>query len=429
MNRKWIIAGASVLVVAAAAPWGVGYLTEHQWQEVTREVNESQPFMRMETDAYRRGVLGADIEAVVIFEDPETGESHRFDIRADVTHGLTGSLLDIRPAQGWSPPGENWFADAEPSVTLETRIWGSATLELRAPETEVHDPHSGETLATSGALVRVDIGSAGSRADAVIELPSLRIAGPEMELAFTDLQATQSVQHLTGEVWVGDGEFRLSSVVAAVPGQEQVTLTGMSMTSRSAANEDGSRLQSRVDFGLTSVQVTGQPAYGPHRLSFELENLDVESWSAVASGMSELQTLAMQAPETAASFEAQMALMERIGAAMRNLAAAGFSAGFPELMVTTPEGEIRGELSIQHPQLTEEEAASMLMVMQRLTGNLNLSLPLALTEEYPDFRLQLAPLIKQGLLVPQGDRLVMDARMQDLVVDVNGVEVPLPPLL
>ena len=59
----------------------------------------------------------------------------------------------------------------------------------------------------------------------------------------------------------------------------------------------------------------------------------------------------------------------------------------------------------------------------------DLSLPVALAEEYPEFRLQLAPLIKQGLLVEQGDSLVLDASMKDLVLDVNGVEIPLPPLL
>ena len=43
--------------------------------------------------------------------------------------------------------------------------------------------------------------------------------------------------------------------------------------------------------------------------------------------------------------------------------------------------------------------------------------------------MQVAPLIKEGLLVRDGERLVMDGRLQDLVLNVNGVEIPLPPLL
>jgi hypothetical protein len=71
----------------------------------------------------------------------------------------------------------------------------------------------------------------------------------------------------------------------------------------------------------------------------------------------------------------------------------------------------------------------MLMIMQRLTGSLNFSLPVALAENYPELRMQVAPLIKEGLLVQEGDRLVMRGQMQEMVLDINGVALPLPPLL
>jgi hypothetical protein len=124
-----------------------------------------------------------------------------------------------------------------------------------------------------------------------------------------------------------------------------------------------------------------------------------------------------------------MAAMQEVNNAVRDLAAAGFSVGLPELILTTPEGGVEGSASLSHPELTADQKDEMLMVMQRLTGEMDLSLPLALAEEYPEFQLQLAPLIKQGLLVQQGDRLVLDASLKDLMLDVNGVEIPLPPLL
>ena len=43
--------------------------------------------------------------------------------------------------------------------------------------------------------------------------------------------------------------------------------------------------------------------------------------------------------------------------------------------------------------------------------------------------MQLAPLIKQGMMTQQGDRLAMEAQLKDLALDVNGVMIPLPPLL
>ena len=114
--------------------------------------------------------------------------------------------------------------------------------------------------------------------------------------------------------------------------------------------------------------------------------------------------------------------------AARDLSAAGFSVGLPELVLDTPEGKITGNLMITHPELSADQKAEMLMVMQQLTGEMNLSVPLVLAENYPAVRMQLAPLIKQGFLVPEGDRLVLAARLNDMVVDVNGQEIPLPPL-
>ncbi|MEC7378090.1 MAG: DUF945 family protein, partial [Pseudomonadota bacterium] len=125
MNAKWMIAGAGVLVVAGALPWGVGYVTQQQWQQATQEVNNSQPFVRLETGEYQRGILGSEVMGTVSLTNPDTGESRRFDFQADVTHGVTGSLMDFEPLGGWSAKGAGWFPDQEPKLTLETRLWGS----------------------------------------------------------------------------------------------------------------------------------------------------------------------------------------------------------------------------------------------------------------------------------------------------------------
>ena len=124
-----------------------------------------------------------------------------------------------------------------------------------------------------------------------------------------------------------------------------------------------------------------------------------------------------------------MAAMQQINLALRELASAGFSVGMPHLSLSTPEGVVTGNVTVRHPELSAYERAGMLMVMQRLTGDMQLSVPSALAENYPSVRMQLAPMIKQGLLIEDGDQLVMKAVMKDLMVDVNGMEIPLPPLL
>ena len=429
MNTKWMIAGAGVLAVAGGLPWVVGYVTEQQWHQATAEVNDAQPFLRMETDNYERGILEARFRGSVNLINPETGESQKLAYRANVTHGVTGSLMDFLPEDGWAAGDSDWFSGEEPKLTLETRLWGTAVLELEAPQMTLTDPDTGETLASSGGLARIEVSEAGSQADALMVWPGVTLSGPDLDIQVSDFRLEQTMSHLTGEVWTGSGEIAVESVAVTPAAEAPFMLQGISVLSSSEPVNDGERLDSRMTFEVAGVS-TADERYGPQRLVFALSGLDVAAWSNLTESLSSMQALAItQASGGPQQFEQQMAAMQQVNAAVRDLAAAGFSVGFPELTVTTPEGVIEGSARIAHPELTADQKAEMLMVMQQLTGKMDLSLPVALAEEYPEFRLQLAPLIKQGLLVEQGDSLVLDASMKDLVLDVNGVEIPLPPLL
>ena len=429
MNAKWMIAGAGVLAVAGGLPWVVGYVTEQQWHQATAEVNSAQPFLRMETDNYQRGILGAQFSGSVNLTNPETGESQRLAYRANVTHGVTGSLMDFQPEDGWSADDTDWFSGEEPRLTLETRLWGTAVLELEAPQMTLTDLDSGETLASSGGLARIEISDAGSKADALMVWPAVTLSGPDLDVRVSDFRLEQTMTHLTGEVWTGSGEIVVDSVAVTPATEAPFTLQEISVRSSSEPVSDGERLDSRMAFEVAGVS-TADERYGPQRLVFALSGLDVAAWSGLTDSLSSMQALAIsQASGGPQQFEQQMAAMQQVNTALRDLAAAGFSIGFPELTITTPEGVVEGSARITHPELTADQKDEMLMVMQQLTGEMDLSLPLALAEEYPEFQLQLAPLIKQGLLVQQGDRLVLDASMKDLMLDVNGVEIPLPPLL
>jgi len=429
LKARWMMAGAGMLLVAGGLPWGVGYVTEQQWQQATAEVNSAQPFLQVTTQAYQRGILGSELSGTVRLLNPDTGESRQVAFQADVTHGVTGSLMDFQPTDGWSPEGADWFPEQEPALTLETRLWGTAVLELAMPAMSMADAGSGESLTTSGGLARVEISDAGSSADLLVVWPALALSGPDRAVRVSDLRVEQTMSHLAGEVWTGSGKVLAESLSVTPDQKPPVTLKGISVQSHSEAVSQGERLDSRVALAIDGLTLSDE-TYGPQRLTFALNGLDVAAWNDLAESLSAMQAgAAARASVAREGFDRQMAAMQRMNTAVRELAAAGFSIGFPELYLTTPEGAVTGSARISHPELSEDQKAQMLLVMQRLTGEMNLSLPLALAEEYPELRLQLAPLIKQGLLVQEGDRLVLDAQMKDLVVDVNGVEIPLPPVL
>jgi hypothetical protein len=123
-----------------------------------------------------------------------------------------------------------------------------------------------------------------------------------------------------------------------------------------------------------------------------------------------------------------MQSFQRVSNAMLGLAAEGFTLGFPKIDLSTPQGPINGELIISHPELSEEEKSQAMMVMQGLTGNFDISMPVALVDENQALAMQVAPLIKRGMVVQSGDRLRMTGALKDMALDINGNVLPLPPV-
>lgn len=329
--KKWTLAGLAVLLVAGGAPWGVGYVTEQHWREAALEVNRVQPFLNLETEQYRRGVLGSEVSASVTLRDPQTGDRHTIDLEVQVSHGVTGSLMVFRPRQGWQPEGADWFPDEEPSVTLETRIWGSATFELNAPVMTIDDPERESAIHTSGGLIRMDIGRLGDAAELLVVWPVIRLRDRDMDVVVENVHIEQSMEWLAGDIWTGSGAMTVGSLALKAPQAPELLLKGVSLETSSDAGPGGERLDSRMALSLESASMGG-PSFGPHRLAVALEDLDVSSWNEFSAAMADMQSLALTAgDDPRVAFEQQMAVMQRFNEALRGLAAGGFSRWGPGL--------------------------------------------------------------------------------------------------
>ncbi|QBM18929.1 hypothetical protein MARI_30720 [Marinobacter sp. JH2] len=427
--NKWTMIGSAVLLVAGVAPWAVGYVTEQQWLEATEEVNQSQPFVRLETTRYQRGVFSAQASGTLALIDPKTGETDQIGFEVAISHGVTGSLLDFSPNGGWQHEGVQWLEDEEPSLTLETRLWGSAVIELQTPPVVLEQSDRPETVSASGGFARVDVSRMGEQAEVLMVWPELSILGPRADVKLQDLHVEQNMSLLSGDVWTGTGSVTLGALVVDSAEIPALSVSNVSFETLSEASNSGQTLDSEVVLAVEAVSVNDE-AYGPHRVAVSVDHLDVASWNDFSSAMTDMQLMAMDAgADPRSAYEQQMALMQRFNESVRGLAASGFSVGIRELSLDTPEGEVQGSLDISHPELSEDERTNMLMVMQRLKGSVNLTMPLALAEKDPAVRMQLSPLVKKGLFVRDGDELVMNGQMEDLVLDINGVQIPLPPLL
>jgi len=430
LKTGWIVVGVLVLGTAAAAPWGVGYYTERQWQGVETGFNNAQNLLRLETRDYERGYMNASVRGYVTFVVPESGEQHRVGYQARVSHGVTGSLMDFSTTENLGADAEKFFPDEKPRLTLETRIWGTATVEMTVPEVDATDQATGETLTSARAYGRADIGSAGSEVDIQLEWPGLTLTGPDLQIAMSDLSAEQTIERLTGDLWLGSGEVNLARLSFEAPQQPPMRFEGLSVVSSSDASDDGTRLNGESTIRLDKVTANDRD-FGPHEIQIRFDRLDVASLNAISSAVNDMQQAAMSSavdPDPQAIMEQQMQSFQRVNAAMLGLAVEGFSFGFPKIDLSTPEGPIEGELMIRHPELSEQEKSQAMMVMQGLTGNFDISMPAVLVDDNQALAMQVAPLIKQGMVIQEGDRLRMVGTLEDMALTINGNVLPLPPL-
>ena len=429
MKKQWMVAGAAVLAVGVAAPWAVGYVTEQQWQRVTADVNQAQPLFKLQTRDYNRGYMGAEFAVTITIQDPDTGDEHSFDYQARVSHGVTGSLIDFTPPPELGAEVEKIFPDEKPRLTLETRLWGTAIAELSVPAVSVIDEETGESFDMSESFSRAEISGNGSQADILMLWPGAVIRGPDLRISIEDFRLEQTMEHLTGDVWLGDGDMSLARLEVAARGEPTLRFDDFSMSGETTTDDDGKSIDSEAVVTLEKVTADDE-SFGPHRMEMVLSGLDVQNWSDLTTAMTDMQAAALNTAggDSSAIMQQQMESMNRINQAMLGLAANGFSFGFPELSFATPYGPVNGEIMVQHPSLSDDEKDQMMMVMQQLTGNLDVSMPLALVEQHPELGMQVAPLIKQGMVVQEGDRLRIQGTLEDLALDINGNVIPLPPI-
>ena len=259
--------------------------------------------------------------------------------------------------------------------------------------------------------------------------PGAVIRGPDLRISIEDFRLEQTMEHLTGDVWLGDGDMSLARLEVAARGEPTLRFDDFSMSGETTTDDDGKSIDSEAVVTLEKVTADDE-SFGPHRMEMVLSGLDVQSWSDLTTAMTDMQAAALNTAggDSSAMMQQQMESMNRINQAMLGLAANGFSFGFPELSFATPYGPVNGEIMVQHPSLSDDEKDQMMMVMQQLTGNLDVSMPLALVEQHPELGMQVAPLIKQGMVVQEGDRLRIQGTLEDLALDINGNVIPLPPI-
>ena len=425
MKKTWIIAGGVVVVAAAAAPWAVGMLTEQHWQAATAEFNQAQPFFVLETDEYDRGYLDSTASGQLFAVDPDTGERYPLDWTGDIAHGMTGSTILFNFQFPEDEEFDRIFPDQKPTVEVTTSAWGSSMIELDVPAIDYTDEASGESLNVSRAYATVEIGSDGDELAIDTQWPGMVLRTPDMRVSLENLNLEQHSTRLTGKLWTGDATLTLDKLSVAARGEPEVVFDGLDVVTRSEATDGGDA------FGLATTATLGQviredQTFGPHSLEFRLQDLNVAAWNELLEAVEAAQQVGMTAgDDPQKAFEQQMQATMAVTGSVEKLMAHGLTAT-TDLEIASPEGPVTGFLKVSHPEQPDTDRVPLMLIAQTIEGEVNLKLPVALVERYPELATELRPMIIQGALVEEGDFYVMDAALKDMTVTLNGQEMPIP---
>ncbi|WP_417548353.1 DUF945 family protein [Marinobacter segnicrescens] len=425
MKKVWIIAGGVVLVAAVSAPWAVGKLTEQHWQSATEQFNASQPYFVMETESYERGYLGSEARGQLFAVDPDTGERYPLGWTGDISHGVTSSTIDFDFDFADDAGMEAVFPDEKPTVTVTTSAWGSSLVELNVPAIDYTDDSSGESLNVSASYATLNISEDGETLDARMQLPGLVLRGPDVRVSMENLNLDQHASLLTGKLWTGEATVTLDKVSVTSRDEPDLVLEKLEMVSNSDADSAGEKFGLATTLTLDKVHY-GDESQGPHTFRFGLSDVSVAAWNDMLEAVNQLQAMAVSGSDKPQqAFEQQMQATMALTGSIEAMMADGLSTS-AELDLSSPDGPVTGRLVISHPEQADGEPVPLMMIARTIEGEMSVKLPRALADRYPELGEELMPLLIQGVLEEEGDFYVMEASLSNMMVNLNGNEMPLP---
>ncbi|UZD65353.1 YdgA family protein [Marinobacter sp. AN1] len=197
------------------------------------------------------------------------------------------------------------------------------------------------------------------------------------------------------------------------------------MVSNSDADSAGEKFGLATTLTLDKVHY-GDESQGPHTFRFGLSDVSVAAWNDMLEAVNQLQAMAVSGSDNPQqAFEQQMQATMALTGSIEAMMADGLSTS-AQLDLSSPDGPVTGRLVISHPEQADGEPVPLMMIARTIEGEMSVKLPRALADRYPELGEELMPLLIQGVLEEEGDFYVMEASLSNMMVNLNGNEMPLP---
>ena len=430
--NKWVGAGLVGLgVVALGGPYLSGMEAETQYHQSIESLNK-QTGITAFSESYEKGYLGADAVTIINIDRTELDEElpQKIKLSTHVSHGIYSVSAITHLALGEEVTAEfkEMLGDKPPlEIVTKVNLFGNVSIVATTPEINFTKDGGGETVSISVFQMAIDVASDHKQVKANINWPGMSVTGEDGDaVSVGKLSMVQTGNQLTDYLWTSDMSMTLESVSGTEDGQK-FDLKALKLSSLTEEAGAG-RIDSSFNMTVDSVKFNDNE-FKNQKLTFALSDLAIEEFDALMETLDKLDdTAQINDPQQQAM--AQMEQFSRIGEGVTNLLNKGLKIDISELFVSTPKGDVSGKLHLEQPESDAVSGAGPGALLQTTKGNLSLSVPVSLIEGGPpEMQQQLDALLAQSFIVKEGEDYKAEATLENMIINLNGIELPLPPLM
>jgi len=410
-----------LLVAALGLPWLLGREVEARWRAWVEQINRQQGQVVVQVRQYDRGWWRSRVVTRLrAVSDPESAVEF-ITLVSRISHGLTGFRAKTRLLDAGHPGLQAAMLGQPDLLRVEGGFFGAVTAELAIPRLTLADGNGPVSVLEplSGQLQWNPAQGLRFR----LQGPGARLATGQGQLALGGLDIRHRSRAVSDHLRAG--HTRASLAYWRLGRRDEAWMAGQEIQFSLESEPQGAgRLALELAAGAGRLQ-RGERRYQDFSLRLRLSDAHIPSLD---------RTLAAMARHAEARGGTDPLLdLETFGQAMEGVHALlgrGIELLVEPLRVDSPEGSIKACLRLAHPALDGQGRAAMTSILEQSVGGMRLSLPGAwLRQAPPALRDLMTSLLARGWLVPEGERLVMEAGLEDSVLRVGNEVMRLPPLL
>jgi uncharacterized protein YdgA (DUF945 family) len=214
---------------------------------------------------------------------------------------------------------------------------------------------------------------------------------------------------------VGTAEFAMTSIQVESP-NAPLTIGNISFSADS--NIDDARLNVGMRMAIEEIAMPGMDHMN-FLMDLALNRLDAASTQVVANAFQEAQ--GSPDPEIALA-----ELFPRIEGDLQKIVAAGAEIRLDQLDLTLSQGKVSAKVTIEVPESDAGANFSWASVLLAMTATADIRMPATLFEYIEMMNPQAGSLVAMGILISDGDDVVMNAEYAQGLLNVNGAPMPIP---